>query len=102
MAANQLFTHRDDGRATVFEVATDRIDASIARDLKTGIREALGGQSRVVIDMSKVNFIDSSGLGALVSVRQSLGEHGEMRLTNTGPFVSKVLRLTKLDQIFGS
>jgi anti-sigma B factor antagonist len=102
VAYNQLFSHRDDGQATVFELTTERIDASVARDLKVGLQQAIVGQRRVVIDMAKVSFIDSSGLGALVSVRKSLGEAGEIQLKNTGPFVSKVLRLTKLDQVFNS
>ncbi len=54
----------------------------------------------VIIDMEKVSFVDSSGLGTLVAIRKHIGPDRDMCLRNTAPFVTKVLHLTKLDTVF--
>lgn len=101
MHASTLFSLDQNSTSMVITLKLDKVDLSTADELKVDLIEAVTSSTKqVVVDMSAVNFIDSSGLGALVSIRKRLPEDRDMRFTNMSPFVSKVLRLTKLDQIF--
>jgi len=56
---------------------------------------------RIVLDLSKVTFIDSTGLGALLSVWTAAQRRAvDLEITNLSPRVEKLVNLTKLDQVF--
>ena len=56
------------------------------------------GKRQIVLDMKNIDYIDSSGLGALVAAHFSANTQGAaMRLCNLGRKLSKVLQLTKVD-----
>ena len=55
---------------------------------------------RVVLDMSRVAFLDSSGLGAVVAVMKLLAPDRKLELSGLTPTVEKVFRLTRMDSIF--
>ncbi len=58
------------------------------------------GCARVVVDLSATDFIDSSGLGALVSsLKLARQAGGDLRLAATTAQVDTVLRLTNLDRV---
>jgi anti-sigma B factor antagonist len=58
------------------------------------------GQARIVVDMHAVDFIDSSGLGALIGgLKAARQQGGDVRIAAVGPQVAAVLRLTNLDRI---
>lgn len=79
----------------------DRLDAAIAIQFKDRFKEQIGDwQGPVVLDLSAVTFLDSSGLGALVSVMKILGQKDRLRLAGLQPVVEKVLRLTRMDKVF--
>ncbi len=55
----------------------------------------------IVIDCENLNYIDSTGLGALISVYQNVSENGHgIRLKNTKPNIKKIFEITRLDEIF--
>ena len=65
------------GEIIVIRALDDRIDAAGAIQFKERMRELVADPSeRVVLDMSNVVFLDSSGLGAVVSVMKALDERG--------------------------
>ncbi|MFD0463003.1 STAS domain-containing protein [Microvirga aerilata] len=65
----------------VVRVAEKRIDASKAPAFKDEMTKCIdSGQNQIVLDLSSVDFIDSSGLGALVSCLKRLGPRGAWRL----------------------
>ncbi|MFN3825181.1 MAG: STAS domain-containing protein [Pseudorhodobacter sp.] len=85
-------------RVTVQE---SRIDAASAIQFKERMREVTETSSgRVLLDLSQVLFLDSSGLGAVVAVRKHLGEDRPLDLAGLTPAVQKVFRLTRMDTIF--
>ncbi len=73
-----------------------------APTLKDAISEALKkGQSKVVIDMEGVSFVDSTGLGSVIAaLKQVRSSQGELRLAAPNQQVRVVLELTTLDRIF--
>lgn len=82
-------------------VMEDRIDAASAIQFKEKMREVTeSGDQRVVLDLARVLFLDSSGLGAIVAVKKLLGPDRMLELSGLTPTVKKVFRLTRMDTIF--
>jgi anti-sigma B factor antagonist len=89
------------GEIIVIRVMDDRIDAASAIKFKELMREIVATPSaRVVLDMSNVGFLDSSGLGAVVAVMKALGPIRRLELSGLTPTVEKVFRLTRMDSVF--
>ena len=82
-------------------VMEDRIDAASALQFKERMRDLTQDAAhRVVLDLARVRFLDSSGLGAIVAVRKLLGPDRVLELSGLTPTVEKVFRLTRMDTIF--
>jgi anti-sigma B factor antagonist len=89
------------GTLLVVTVCENRIDAASAIQFKERMREATQAPSeRVLLDMSQVAFLDSSGLGAVVGVMKMLGADRKLELVGLTPTVAKVFRLTRMDTVF--
>jgi anti-sigma B factor antagonist len=89
------------GEILVVGAMGDRIDAAGAIQFKDQMRELTqAAPPRVVLDMSRVAFLDSSGLGAVVAVMKALGPDRKLELSGLTPTVQKVFRLTRMDSIF--
>lgn len=81
-------------------VMAPRIDAATALAFKEKIREVVQPDgSAIVLDLATVSFIDSSGLGALVSLHKALHDVRGITFTNLSPAVAQVFRLTRLDEV---
>lgn len=92
---------RDMADARVVAVKDSRIDAAVAIKFKDAMRaETDGGPRRVVLDLSDVQFIDSSGLGAVVAAKKLLHGAHELELAGLTPVVAKVFKLTRMDTVF--
>ncbi len=62
--------------------------------------EIEAGRSRLVLDLGKVSFIDSTGLGALVGLLKRVGMRGELVVCGVQPSVEQMFRLTRMDRVF--
>lgn len=82
-------------------VEANRIDASSAIQFKDRFREVVEDSSGpIVLDMSQVDFLDSSGLGAVVAALKLLGPDQNLALAGLTSTVEKVFRLTRMDSVF--
>ena len=87
--------------ALIITVNEARIDASAAIRFKDSMRALTdGGPPHAVLDLSKVTFVDSSGLGAIVASKKQLGPGQRLDLAGLTPDVAKVFRLTRMDTVF--
>jgi anti-sigma B factor antagonist len=79
-----------------------RLDATTAPDLKTKLRSLTGeGYIQLVMDLTKVPFIDSSGLAALVSGLKTAREAGgSLKLVGLNEQTRTAFRVTLLDRVF--
>ncbi|HHC29398.1 MAG TPA: anti-sigma factor antagonist [Rhodobacterales bacterium] len=94
-------SYEDVGDVRIVTVGEARVDAAIAiqfKDEMRGITE--DGPARVVLDMSSVEFLDSSGLGAVVAAMKQVGPGSTLELAGLTPTVAKVFHLTRMDTIF--
>ena len=72
------------------------------QELKTLVQDGIEqGQRRFLIDFENTGYIDSSGLGALVSISKRIrDEGGTLRLANLNEDLHSLFELTKLDTLF--
>ena len=78
-----------------------RLTMVVAPRLRTLVTETVQqGRIRVVVDLTACEFIDSSGLGALVAgLKTARQAGGDLRIACLAPQVATVLRLTNLDRV---
>ncbi len=95
------FEIEDHAENTVIEIQAERLDAAIAPELKTLVTELVDqGKRRILLDFDKVVFMDSSGLGAVVSGLKAVGEDGEFIVCNLRGVVKELFKLTHMDRVF--
>lgn len=77
------------------------VDLGTAPHLRQRLIELVAdGHRRIVVDMTATDFLDSTGLGALVAGLKRLRAHdGEMRLVCTAPRIRKVFEITHVDRV---
>lgn len=94
-------TVQDKSGRIVVRMAERRLDAVIAGEFKDTVRPhvAIKGPD-LVLDLAAVEFLDSSGLGAVIALKKALPEGRRMQLRGLTPNVERVFRLTRMDQIF--
>jgi len=93
-------TELKDGIA-VLTVTVSRLDANIAPELKQVVSEIVeGGTSRIMLDLESVQFMDSSGLGAVISSFKLTGQKGEFVICNMNAAVKEIFALTHMDRLF--
>lgn len=78
------------------------IDAEHAAQLKRAIAKSREEKAlHFVLDLSDVSFIDSTGLGVLISLMRHLKEnHGELRLVGLQDEVRAIFEITRLFRVF--
>lgn len=96
----ELQTKKSEGVLTV-HVADRRLDAAVATAFKDAMRRVIGGGiDEVRLDLSDVEFMDSSGLGAVIAVLKGMPAGRRFELLHLTPNVARVFRLTRMDTIF--
>lgn len=97
----QIFAAQVEGSTLEIILLTDRLDAAAAARFKARLPEVWSpGLTGAVIDLRQVNFIDSSGVGALLNVYRRFPEGTDVTLRAVNPPVLAVLELLRLHKIF--
>jgi anti-sigma B factor antagonist len=92
----------ENGKVMVVVVKEERLDAHNAESLKQELGRLFNeGRSSVVVDLKEVRFIDSSGLGALVSgFKNASSRQAELKLSSLQSQVKSMFELTRLHRVF--
>jgi anti-sigma B factor antagonist len=89
-----------EGDCLIVSLNEKRLDAVIAANFREALVARVDqGQRNIVLDMSQVGFMDSSGLGAVVYVLKHIGHNGRLRICGVSPGVMAVLKLTRMDRV---
>ncbi len=89
------------GEVMILRPRERRLDAAMAPSLRACLIETIdAGRRKIVLDLAMVEFIDSSGLGAILSAVKHLGGNGEMAVSNLAEPIQSLFRLTRLDRVF--
>ena len=83
-------------------IVEGELDAGTAPRLGAALHSLLDqGATKITIDCSGLGFLDSQGLGVLVAASRRLRDAGgALHLRGAGTQICRVLRLTRLDQVF--
>jgi len=95
------FNRRDEGNITIISLS-GRLDLSNGNELKEKVKEALGeNRTSIHINLHEVEFVNSSGLGALVSIMKEVRlQRGRLTLSDMADYVREVFDITQLSHIF--
>jgi anti-sigma B factor antagonist len=89
------------GGIAIATVAADELDASNAGEFKRDIAPVLQANTRLVLDLSQLRFVDSSGLGAVVfCLHQFSSKSGDLKLCGMSKRVRGLFELVRLHRIF--
>lgn len=91
-------------KESVFSVVSlqeSRLDASMAPEFKQQMEQIIAdGNTQIILDISKLTFMDSSSLGAMVAVLKAMGTQGKMIVSGASGVVLELFKLTRMDQVF--
>jgi len=98
----KVLVRQSEGDAYVVELAGE-IDVYTSPKVKDAITELIDqGHYNLVINLEKVRYIDSTGLGVLIGGLKRVREHGgSVSLVCTNPQIKKIFDITGLVKIFG-
>lgn len=77
------------------------LDASTAAQFTTEVEQLIeGGITRIIVDCSKLSYLSSAGLAALLRTHSRMARHGgDVRIAGAHGMVAQVLHLTRLDRL---
>lgn len=90
------------GPITVVKPCERRLDAARAVGFKATMHEIVekSGTAHIVLDMSRIDFMDSSGLGALIAVLKRMSPDNKFEVSGLTAPVQRVFDLTRMDHVF--
>lgn len=78
-----------------------RLDASFAKSFFDSMQGFIKkGHMDIILDLSSVKFVDSTGLGAIVRALKEIGGRGQLLLCGVNDMVLSLLKMTRLDDVF--
>lgn len=94
-------TQKTEGTVAILYL-TGRLDLASGNELKTAVKEIFdSGKNCIQLNLSKIEFINSSGLGALVSImKETRLRKGRLTLSNLANYVQEIFEITQLSHIF--
>lgn len=95
-----LLLEKEEREGSVVLAMEGEVDVATSHLLRDELNDIVeSGHRRIIIDMTRVTYMDSSGLGALVQVHRILGNKGSLALVGCRPAVERVLRFTQFDKV---
>ena len=95
---NHTLDHHDN--YSIFAVSEDKLDTTIAPDVKAKFAEAQAeGAKFLIVDLSSVKYADSSGLSALLVGNRSFSEIGAFVIFGVQEHVEKLIKISMLDKV---
>jgi anti-sigma B factor antagonist len=93
---------KDDAKGVVIIGVDGQLIVGNRHDLKSKVMESMeAGESKFVVDFANTGYIDSSGLGVLVSLAKKIrGSGGDLVLAGLNEDLRSLFELTKLDTLF--
>lgn len=97
----QLLERAHDSGVLIIECREENLDASNVRDFREAMQRLMKDHAKVVLDMSAMKFVDSSGLGALIScLREANSRKGDFRLAAMSRPVRALFELMRMHRVF--
>jgi len=87
---------------TKVKIGVERLDVSVMKEIKEDINKAIENKNKVILDLSTVNFLDSSGLSVLISVLKQVNksENASFKLCALNAQPNELMQITQLYNVF--
>ncbi|GBC60355.1 anti-sigma factor antagonist [Desulfonema ishimotonii] len=97
----RLLEDEKHGDIRILRMLEDRLDAAISEKFKAEMGRHIDENPPVIVlNLAKIKFMDSSGLGAIISGRKKMGPDTDLVLCCMGEMVTKLFRLTRMHRVF--
>jgi anti-sigma B factor antagonist len=92
----------NDAKDTLEVYVDGDVDVNSVKELKKGLEENIEAyHPNVIVDCGKMNYIDSTGLGVLVSVLKKVQKYdGRIQIVALKPYLYKIFEVTGLTRLF--
>ena len=88
------------GDVALVSIHSDHLDASVTDELKRDMGPTLDGHTKVVLDMSELRFVDSAGIGAILScLRRLSAKDGDLKLCGVTKPVRASFEIARMHRI---
>lgn len=97
------FSHRIQDGILIITLQGDKLDVKTTASFKEGVLDLIRttGLSKLVFDLSHLQFIDSSGLGSFLSIQRALtSQGGTLKLAHLSKPVRTLLEIVAMHRIF--
>lgn len=96
-----LLSEARQGNVIVAALESDRLTGDVAGEFKSQLQSYFEqGNCIVILDFSNVRFMDSSGLGVLVSTLKKVTNDSALIICGVGGVVASMFKLTRMDKVF--
>jgi anti-sigma B factor antagonist len=96
-----MLSSRRENDILIVRLDVERLDASVATSFKHKMAAFItGGNHSIILDLSRIEFIDSSGLGSIVSILKLIADRGALILYGISKNVMSMFKLTHMDRVF--
>ena len=93
--------HRKEAEVLILKVKDKRLDATKAVPFKEKMSEFINaGNKLIVLNLSEVDFIDSNGLGAIISALKKVCKDGDIVICNPKDTIKTLFKLIRMDRVF--
>jgi len=94
------FDERQEQETLITRPLETRLDSHVAEELKTHLKDIVhNGHQQIILDLGEVEFVDSSGLGAIIAAMMALRPQGRLMVCNVKGSVYALFRLTRIDRL---
>lgn len=92
---------RKEGHLLIIKLLEKRLDETITAEFKETVAGWVKrGNQSIVLNLSEVHFMDSSGLGSIIACMKMVVPTGEFALCGMRETVLNLFRITKMDKLF--
>ncbi len=92
---------KHEGDVLVVTVVDKRLDAGAVDDFRAKMSQHIaGGENQIVLNLSNAEFVDSSGLGAIVGALKMMGDNGKMVICGAADSTMRMFKLTRMNKVF--
>ena len=82
-------------------IPTENLDGANAEEFKHDMASVLATHARLVLDLSRLSFVDSAGLGSLISCLRNLKARGaDLKLSGMSTAVRAIVELVRMHRVF--
>jgi anti-anti-sigma factor len=100
MSTETSLISRESGDKTILEIDTQNVDFRNCESIKSSVAGIVaGGKKNIVLNLSKINFMDSSGLSVILFCKRACEEAGgTFAICNLQSYVNNLVTLTNLNK----